>query len=64
MIQILKGAVTQCFLFNVNCCFFNKGNFCVSGAEDDVHHFTGNDSHTDYFRLMLRDGDSLLIGGR
>ncbi|XP_074036779.1 semaphorin 1a isoform X2 [Leptinotarsa decemlineata] len=34
------------------------------GAEDDVHHFTGNDSHTDYFRLVLRDGDSLLVGGR
>lgn len=34
------------------------------GAEDDVHHFTGNDTHTDYFRLVMRDGDSLLIGGR
>ncbi|CAH1364920.1 unnamed protein product [Tenebrio molitor] len=34
------------------------------GAEDDVHHFMGNDTRTDYFRLMLRDGDSLLVGGR
>lgn len=35
-----------------------------TGAEDDVHHFVGNDTRTDYFRLMLRDGDSLLVGGR
>lgn len=31
---------------------------------DDVYKFTGNDSVIDYFRLVLRDGDSLLIGGR
>lgn len=35
-----------------------------TGAEDDVHHFSGNDTHTDYFRLVLRDGESLLVGGR
>lgn len=37
-----------------------------TGAEDDrtVHRFTGNDSHTDYFRLVMRDGDSLVVGGR
>lgn len=35
-----------------------------TGAEDDVYHFIGNDTHTDYFRLVLRDGDSLLVGGR
>ncbi|XP_025829100.1 semaphorin-1A [Agrilus planipennis] len=34
------------------------------GAEDDVHHFYGDDTHTDYFRLLLRDGESLLVGGR
>ncbi|XP_076268186.1 semaphorin 1a isoform X1 [Rhynchophorus ferrugineus] len=34
------------------------------GVEDDVHHFTGNDTHIDYFRLVLRDSDSLLVGGR
>ncbi|KAK9695915.1 hypothetical protein QE152_g32250 [Popillia japonica] len=36
------------------------------GAEDDrtVHRFIGNDSHTDYFRLVMRDGDSLIVGGR
>lgn len=36
----------------------------LSGAEDDMHHFLGNDTHTDYFRLVMRDGDSLLVGGR
>lgn len=34
------------------------------GAEDDMNHFLGNDTHTDYFRLVLRDGESLLVGGR
>lgn len=33
------------------------------GAED-VHRFEGNKSHTDYFRLILKDGSSLLVGGR
>ncbi|XP_058804180.1 semaphorin-1A isoform X2 [Phymastichus coffea] len=33
------------------------------GAED-VFRFTGNETHTDYFRLMLRDGSYLLVGGR
>ncbi|XP_065166880.1 semaphorin-1A isoform X2 [Atheta coriaria] len=34
------------------------------GAEDDVHRFMGNDTHTDYFRLVMRDSDSLIVGGR
>ncbi|XP_017785148.1 PREDICTED: semaphorin-1A isoform X2 [Nicrophorus vespilloides] len=34
------------------------------GAEDDVHRFQGNDTYTDFFRLVMRDGDSLLVGGR
>ncbi|XP_011869170.1 PREDICTED: semaphorin-1A isoform X1 [Vollenhovia emeryi] len=33
------------------------------GAED-VFRFTGNETHTDYFRLVLRDGNYLLVGGR
>ncbi|XP_044736328.1 semaphorin-1A isoform X2 [Chrysoperla carnea] len=33
------------------------------GAED-VFRFSGNDSHSDYFRLIVRDEDSLLIGAR
>ena len=39
-------------------------SFLFTGAEDDLHRFAGNDSHTDYFRLVMRDGESLLIGGR
>lgn len=35
----------------------------VSGV-DDTHKFLGNDTHTDYFRLLLRDGNYLLVGGR
>lgn len=44
---------------------FAHGNtrFSFSGAED-VFRFTGNETHTDYFRLMLRDGNYLLVGGR
>lgn len=34
-----------------------------SGAED-VLKFHGNDSTVDHFRLVLRVGDSLLVGGR
>ncbi|XP_066142408.1 semaphorin-1A isoform X1 [Euwallacea fornicatus] len=34
------------------------------GAEDDLHRFSGNDTHTDYFRLVMKDGESLLLGGR
>ncbi|XP_043278781.1 semaphorin-1A isoform X2 [Venturia canescens] len=33
------------------------------GAED-VFRFTGNETHTDFFRLVLRDGNYLLVGGR
>ncbi|XP_021935151.1 semaphorin-1A isoform X2 [Zootermopsis nevadensis] len=33
------------------------------GAED-VYRFAGNESYVDYFRLVLREGNSLLIGGR
>ncbi|XP_063220879.1 semaphorin-1A isoform X2 [Bacillus rossius redtenbacheri] len=33
------------------------------GAED-VFRFVGNETHVDHFRLMLRDGSALLIGGR
>lgn len=46
-------------LININFYFFH-----VSGAEDDVHRFMGNDTHTDYFRLVMRDSDSLIVGGR
>ena len=35
----------------------------ISGAED-VLKFQGNDSVVDYFKLVLRDGNSLLIGAR
>ncbi|XP_059060921.1 semaphorin-1A isoform X1 [Achroia grisella] len=31
---------------------------------DDTHKFLGNETHTDYFRLLLRDGNYLLVGGR
>lgn len=34
------------------------------GLKDDVHHFYGNDSHTDYFRLVMRDDDWLIVSGR
>ncbi|XP_020291407.1 semaphorin-1A isoform X2 [Pseudomyrmex gracilis] len=37
--------------------------FVQLGAED-VFRFTGNETHTDYFRLVLRDGNYLLVGGR
>ena len=35
----------------------------VAGAED-VFRFGGNESHVDYFRMAIRDGSSLLVGGR
>lgn len=36
---------------------------CAAGAED-VYRFVGNDTHVDFFRLVLREGNSLLVGGR
>ncbi|XP_065211719.1 semaphorin-1A isoform X2 [Planococcus citri] len=30
----------------------------------NVHRFVGNTTHTDYFKLVVRDGNSLLIAGR
>ncbi|KAG7201879.1 hypothetical protein KM043_004594 [Ampulex compressa] len=33
-------------------------------SAEDVFRFTGNETHTDYFRLVLRDGNYLLVGGR
>lgn len=38
-------------------------NFVVAGSED-VLKFQGNDTVVDYFKLVLRDGNSLLIGAR
>jgi len=29
-----------------------------------VYRFAGNDTHTDYFRLVVHDGNNLLVGGR
>lgn len=37
--------------------------FIVTGSED-VLKFQGNDTVVDYFKLVLRDGNSLLIGAR
>ena len=31
---------------------------------DDVHIFSGNQTHTDHFKLLTQDGNSLLIGAR
>lgn len=38
--------------------------YIVLNQEDDVQRFQGNDSATDHFKLILRDGDSLLVGAR
>lgn len=38
--------------------------YVVLNQDDDVQRFTGNDSAIDHFKLILRDGDSLLVGGR
>ncbi|KAI5744325.1 hypothetical protein M8J76_001259 [Diaphorina citri] len=35
----------------------------VFGA-GDVYRFSGNETHTDHFKLVLLDGNSILIGGR
>lgn len=35
----------------------------ISGA-GDVYRFTGNETHTDHFKLILLDSNSILIGGR
>lgn len=32
--------------------------------ESDVQRFLGNQSHSDYFKLLEQDGDSLLVGAR
>lgn len=33
-------------------------------GSDDYFKFQGNDSTIDHFKLVLRDGNSLLVGGR
>lgn len=38
--------------------------YVVLNNEEDVQRFQGNDSATDHFKLILRDGDSLLVGAR
>lgn len=38
-------------------------SFSVSGAED-VDRFAGNLSNIDYFRLVIRDGNYILVGAR
>ncbi|XP_035214713.1 semaphorin-1A-like isoform X3 [Stegodyphus dumicola] len=32
--------------------------------ESDLQRFLGNESHTDYFKLLEQDGESLLVGAR
>lgn len=32
--------------------------------EGDVETFTGNTTHADNFKLLVQDGDSLLVGAR
>ncbi|XP_072157904.1 semaphorin-1A isoform X2 [Bemisia tabaci] len=34
------------------------------GDSQDVHRFAGNETHPDFFRLIVRDGNSILVGGR
>ena len=31
---------------------------------DSADHFLGNSTHVDYFKLLRKDGSSLLIGAR
>lgn len=38
--------------------------YVVLNQDDDVQRFQGNDSAVDHFKLILRDGDSLLVGAR
>lgn len=38
--------------------------YVVLKDEGEVQRFTGNDSAIDHFKLILRDGDSLLVGAR
>lgn len=38
--------------------------FCFSSGPDEVLKFQGNDTVIDHFKLVLRDGNSLLIGAR
>lgn len=49
----------NCFTFQ----YFNKFAFLFLGNEE-VLKFQGNDSVVDHFKLVLRDGNSLLIGAR
>ncbi|XP_045483427.1 semaphorin-1A isoform X3 [Harmonia axyridis] len=64
----MKGFIVIAWMVNLCLAAWQENTrpkmFVQLGAEDDVHHFTGNDTHTDFFRLMLRDGDNLLVGGR
>ena len=36
----------------------------IKPEDGDVQKFEGNSSHPDYFKLLVQDGESLLIGSR
>lgn len=48
--QILHNLIIFCFVF-------------VSVSEHS-RIFSGNNTHTDYFKTLLRDGNNILIGAR
>lgn len=56
----LLQALSKQYLCNLLKIF---STFFLTGA-DDVLKFQGNESAIDHFRLILRSGDSLLVGGR
>ena len=39
-------------------------HFLIENILDDVRTFLGNQTHTDHFKLLNQDGNSLLIGAR
>lgn len=38
--------------------------FLLLADESDLQRFVGNQSHSDYFKLLEQDGESLLVGAR
>ena len=45
-------------------CYYQKKTILHFFFSDSAYRFFGNQTHTDYFKLLRKDGQSLLIGAR
>ena len=59
-LQVLNILLWTPSKYNLDNCELQSS--CVLG--NTIHRFLGNQTHVDYFKLLRKDGNSLLIGAR